>query len=287
MSSTSLTALLVELFGENGGLPGISLAIGGFLISELFLILVVSRKLLKADMGAAWAGAAIIIAFQLFLTPDFEDAFLDIALYGVYTFSFSTAVFLAALLILSYGAEFEGFLKYLLAALLLIFSVLTAGGALVMTVPMLFVYIIAAVWYQARGAHGRTLIAVGAALYFLAFLINIFSPATQAELAPIMETLEALGESTSLTRTVRYSVITAVPYAFRCLNAACAVGALLLLPLLVKAARKNGGNYPLPALVSVSSFCLYVTFYSPSMYTLGLLGGGANLSNIYSWAFYL
>ncbi|MCD8068095.1 MAG: hypothetical protein LUE87_04250, partial [Lachnospiraceae bacterium] len=280
MNNECFTALLTGMFGENGGIPGMLMAVGGFLLSELFLLLVISRKQLKARLGAAWAGAAVVIAFQLLLTPYPGEAFGNAASYGVYTFSYNEAILLTAMLILLYEAEFQGSLKWLSAASLLILTVLTAGGAWTTAVAMLFIYIIAVVWYWVRRVRGRVPVSVGAALYFAVLSVRFFSPATQAELA-------AMGEARiSLIRTVWYSVKTAVPYAFQCLDAACAIGALLLLPFLVKAVRGKSGRYPLPFLVSAVSFGFFVTLFFPSLYTSGLVGG-IQVLNIYSWVFYL
>ncbi len=280
MSNEWFTALLTDTFGENGGILGMSLAVGGFLLSELFLLLVILRKQMRTHFRDVWAGAVVVIVFQLLLTPYPGEAFGNAASYGVYTFSYNEAVLLTALLVLLYGTEFKGTLKWLLTALFLILTVLTADGAWAMAVVMLFIYTIAVVWYWAHRARGRILVSAGAALYFAIFFINLFSPTTQAELA-------VMGEARiSLIKTVWYSVVTALPYAIQCLNVACVIGALLLLPLLMKAVREKDGCYPLPALVSIVSFGFFVTLFFPSLYTSGLVGG-TQVLNVYRWAFYL
>ncbi len=276
------TSMVMGIFGRNAYYMGTYLSLGGFVLFELLLFMVVLRKAMGADLFRAGIISGCIVGMQVLLTPVPVEAFYWFCGSALYTVTYNeTAILLTLLVLLYYNRDSAGHWKrVLLYAGIVLFTVLVSGGNYVTLVLMLLFYLFAAVWFWYRRNPGRGFVTAGMVLYLGGFLLNVLAPGNRARLS------SSGMEGSSAVMAVLLALKEAAFYVTGNAVFPCVILAVLFLPLFAGIVRKRDYRYPFPLLVTLLSFGVFAAQFTPTLYTLGITGAG-RIQNLYRWTFYI
>lgn len=273
---------VMGIFGRNAYYMGTYFSLGGFVLFELLLFMVIFKKVMAADFFRAGIISICIVSMQVLMTPVPVEAFFWFCASALYTVTYSEMVILLTMLILlyhSHGSKMCG-KRILLYIGITVFTVLVSGGTYVTLVLMLLLYIFAVIWYWYRRNAGRWFITAEMILYLAGFLLNVLAPGNQLRLSA------ANMEGNSAVMAILLSLKEAVFYVTQNSIFPCVIMALLLFPLFVSIVGKKDYKYSFPALVTIISLGVFAAQFSPTLYTLGITGAG-RVQNLYRWTFYI
>lgn len=271
---------VMGMFTNDAYYMGTYITLGGFVLCELFLFLIILKHILGADIYRAGIISISIICMQILLVPVPVEAFYWFCGAILYTVAHNAAVILLALLILLYDNPKKLWKKILLCLGIIFLTVFVSGGTYVTLIAMLLLYFFITVWYWYRKNANRWFVTGGMLLYSVGFLLNVLAPGNQKRLATTDAT------QMSAVKAILISLKEAIFYVEGNTILPCVILALLLFPLFVNVVRKKNYKYPLPGLVTVISFGVFAAQFTPTIYTLGITGAG-RIQNIYRWTFYI
>lgn len=271
---------VMGIFSRDAYFMGTYLALGGFVLSEMFLFMVILKKVMGADTYRAGIVSVCVICAQVLLTPVPSEAFYWFCGAVLYTVVYNEAAALFALLVLLYDNPKKIPGKILLCAGIALLTVMVSGGTYVTLIGMLLVYLFTTIWFWYRKNPNRWFVSAGMALYMAGFLVNVLAPGNQKRLAT------ADAADMSAIKAVLLSVKEAAFYTVGNTILPCVILALLFLPLFVNIVKKKNYRYPFPILVTLISFGIFAAQFTPTIYTLGITGAG-RIQNLYRWTFYI
>lgn len=271
---------VMGIFSRDAYFMGTYLALGGFVLTEMFLFMVILKKAMGADTYRAGIVSVCVICAQVLLTPVPAEAFYWFCGAVLYTVVYNEAAVLLALLVLLYYNPKKIPLKILLCIGIALLTVMVSGGTYVTLIGMLLVYLFTTIWYWYRKNPNRWFVSAGLALYLTGFLVNVLAPGNQKRLAT------ADAADMSAIKAILLSVREAAFYAAGNTILPCVILALLLLPLFANIVKKKNYRYPFPLLVTLISFGVFAAQFTPTIYTLGITGAG-RIQNLYRWTFYI
>ncbi len=278
------TTTTIGIFGRNAYYMGTYFTLGGFVICEIFLFMVILKKILDADFFRAGIISVCIVGLQILLTPVPVEAFYWFCGAVLYTVTFNNAVLLTALLILLYYRPSALWKRVLLYAGIVLLTVMVSGGTYGTLIPMLLLYFCAAIWYWYRRNPGRWFVTAGAALYLTGFLLNVLAPGNQLRLSAAYSTSDLKGNSA--VTAILLSLKEAAFYIAGNATPPCLILGVLLLPLFAAIVKRSKYKFPFPLLITLFSFGAYASQFTPTLYTLGITGPGRIL-NLYRWTLYI
>lgn len=271
---------MMGIFIKDAYYVGTYLSLGGFVLSELFLFMVILRKVLGSDTFRAGIISIGVVCMQVLLVPVPAEAFYWFCGAVLYTVVHNEAAVLIALLILLYQNPRKLWKRILLFSGIALLTILVSGGTYVTLIAMLLIYFFTTVWYWYRKNSNRWLATVGMVLYLVGFLLNVLAPGNQRRLS----TTDAA--DISAIKTILLSLKEAAFYVAGNTIFPCVILALLFLPLFVHIVKQKKYKYPFPALVTLISFGVFAAQFTPTIYTLGITGAG-RIQNLYRWTFYI
>lgn len=276
------TTTALGLFGRNAYYMGTYLSLGGFVLFELFLFMVILKKIMGADFFRAGIISICIVSIQVLLTPVPVEAFYWFCGSALYTGTYNETVILMTLLILLYHSNgTSGHWRRILFYFgIVLFTVLVSGGTYVTLVLMLLLYFFTTIWYWYRRNPGRWFVTVGMILYLAGFFLNVLAPGNQARL------YSAGMEGNSAIMAIFLALKEALFYMAENAILPCLILAVLFLPLFINIVSQRDYKYPLPIIVTVISFGVFAAQFTPTLYTLGITGAG-RIQNLYRWTFYI
>lgn len=274
------TTTVMGIFSRDAYFVGTYLSLGGFVLFELLLFMVVLRRILGADFFRAGIISACVVSLQLLLTPVPVEAFYWFCGSALYTVTYNETVILVTLLILLYHRPSALWKRILLYAGVILFTVMVSGGTYMTLVLMLLLYLFTVAWFWYRKNPGKWFVSAGMALYLAGFLLNVLAPGNQARLS----TTGMEGNSAGMA--ILLSLKEAAFYVTGNAILPCVVLGALFLPLFADIVKKRDYRYPFPLLVTIVSFGVFAAQFTPTIYTLGITGAGRVL-NLYRWTFYI
>ena len=258
---------------------GTYLSLGGFVLAESFLLMVILVKILGSDVFRAGIVTMCCLCMQILMTPMPNEAFFWFTGAMVYTFMHSCALLLLAALILLYR-EKQIWRVVVKECVIVLLSIAVGGGNYITALTMLLLYLLIMTWTMAR-KHPYRWIYFGNTLFFLtAFLINFLAPGNK-----VRQTASGLEPMSPVMAIIR-SLWEAFKYINVNLTLPCIVLGILFLPLFLNIVRQKRFRYPWPILVSLISFGLFAAQFTPNLYALHIIGTG-RVQNIYRLNFYL
>lgn len=272
---------MMGIFGDSAYYVGTFLALGGFVLAELLLFMMIFVKGLGADKCRAAIVSIGCIALQVLLTPYPVEAFYWFCGAVVYTFIYALALFLLALLFLLSQAENWKKYKVILAELgIILLSVAVGGSNYVTGLTMLIFYFFYLVWMFWKKKKYKIMALCNMLVYLLAFGANILAPGN------LLRQRSSGVERASAFVSILRSLKEAATYCIVNMNPPCVILGLLFLPIFVQIVKKKNFRYPLPLLVSMISFGVYAAQFTPTLYALQILGAG-RVQNLYRFSFYV
>lgn len=276
------TTTVIGLFGRNAYYMGTYLSLGGFVLFELLLFMVILKKVMGADLFRAGIISVCIVSMQVLLTPVPVEAFYWFCGSALYTVTYNETVILMTLLILLYHSHSSSghWRRIPLYFGIALFTVLVSGGTYVTLVLMLLLYLFATIWYWYRRNPDRWFVTAGMVLYLAGFFLNVLAPGNQARLS------SAGMEGSSAVMAIFLALKEALFYVTGNAVFPCVILAVLFLPLFGNIVTKRDYKYPFPVLVTIISFGVFAAQFTPTLYTLGITGAG-RIQNLYRWTFYI
>lgn len=276
------TTTAMGFFGRNAYYVGTYLSLGGFVLFELLLFMVILKKVMGADFFRAGIVSACVVSLQVLLTPVPVEAFFWFCGSALYTVTYNETAVLVTLLVLLYhcSASSGRWKRILLYTGIVLFTVLVSGGTYVTLVLMLLLYLFAVIWYWYRRNPGRWFVTAGMVLYLAGFLLNVLAPGNRARLST------AGAEGSSAVMAILLALKEAAFYVAGNAILPCMVLGVLFLPLFANIVKKKDYKYPFPFLVTMISFGVFAAQFTPTLYTLGITGAG-RIQNLYRWTFYI
>ncbi len=272
---------LMGIFQRDAYYMGTHITLTSFVVSELFLFLVILMKLFHADFFRSAIISVCVICLQVLLTPYPVEAFYWFCGAVIYTCPYSEAMLLCAMLVLLYCRPQKRWTKIILYTGIILMTFMVSGATYISLIGMLCVYALTTAWFWYRRNPGKIFVTVGFGLYLVGFLLNVLAPGNQARLSTVADAADTsaiVAILRSLKEAAEYIAVYSIP--------PCILFALLFLPLFANIVRKKDFAYPLPALVTLISFCVFAAQFTPTLYTLGITGAG-RIQNIYRWTFYI
>lgn len=270
---------MVGIFGKNAYYVGTYLSLGGFVLSETILFLIIFRKILQTDIFSAGIVTASCLSLQILMMPVPSEAFFWFCGAVVYTFIHALALLLTAVLIaLYYSDKLWKTVSLEISAVLLTIAV--GGSNYVTGLTMLIIYGLSTLWVIYKKHPRRWMYLGNTVLYIAAFLVNMMAPGNQ-----FRQSVSEV-EHLSAVTAVFLSVQEAAAYVVTSIYPPCIILGLMFLPLFIKMVKKSKCRYSLPILVSVLSFGVFAAQFTPTIYALGILGAGRIL-NLYRLNFYV
>lgn len=277
-----ITGMVLVFFGRDAYYVGTYLTLGGFVLFEMLLFIVIFKKVMGADFFRAGIAAGCIVGMQVLMTPVPVEAFYWFCGAALYTMAYNeTAILLTLLILLYHNYDSYGrWKKILLYAGIVLFTVLVSGGSYVTLILMLLLYFFSVVWYWYRRNPGKWFVTAAMLLYLAGFFLNVLAPGNQVRLS------SSEAEGSSAIMAILYSLKEAAYYVAGNTILPYVILAVLFMPLFVGIVRQKEYKYPFPLLVTVLSFGVFAAQFTPALYTLNFTGAG-RMQNLYRWTFYI
>lgn len=273
------TTSMMGIFSKNAYYMGTYLSLGSFVLAEGTLFLIIFLKILHTDIYRGGIVTASCLSFQILFTPVPCEAYFWFCGAVLYTFSHALGLFLLATLIALFYAD-KKWKTILLEVLAIFFTVAVGGSNYVTGLTILSVYILITLWIFYKKNSKKWLYLCNAILYIAAFVLNILAPGNQKRLNV------AGAEQISAVTAILRSLEEAATYIATNTILPCVILAMLFLPLFIHIVRKSRYRYPLPLLITLLSFGVFASQFTPTLYTLGIVGAGRIL-NLYRLNFYV
>ena len=275
------TTSVMGIFSKNAYYMSTWLTLGGFVLAEGFLLMIVLVKILGADRYRAGIITMGCIMIQLLLTPFPCEAFYWFCGSMLYTFIHALGLLLCTLWILLYQNENgRRFKNILLMAGIVFLTVAVAGSNYITALTIFILYVLCTAWFFLKKHSGKWLILGCNILYLIAFAVNVMAPGNS--IRQDSSGMERMGAVKSILLSLKEAAV----YVSTWTIFPCIVLGLLLLPLFVHIVRKKNFRYPFPALVSLISFCIFAAQFTPTIFALGIIGAG-RVQNLYRFNYFL
>lgn len=275
-----LATSIMGIFSENAYYMSTWLSLGGFIVSESFLLMTIFRKILGADWYRSGIVTMSCIGMQVLLVPYPCEAFYWFCGSMVYTFIHGLAIILCSLWVLLYTLEANRAGKkgriseLLLKTGVLFYGIAVAGSNYITALTILILYVLCSVWYWWKKHPYRKWVSLCNIIYIVVFLVNVLAPGNRVRqgAAGVMQMGAMKSVLLSLKEAADYIVTwTIFPYV---------ILGLLFLPLFWKMVQVKRFRYPWPVMVSLVSFGIFAAQFTPTLYALGIIGAG-RVQNLY------
>ena len=273
------TSSMIGIFSKNAYYMGTYLSLGSFVLAETTLFLLIFLKVLRTDVYRAGIVTASCLSLQILFTPVPCEAFFWFCGAVHYTFFHSLGLFLLADLIALYDTN-KVWKIVLLEFLAVLLTVAVGGCNYVTSLTFLTICILTTLWMFCRKCSKKWLYLCNTILYIMLFLLNVLAPGNQKRLN------SAGAEHVSAIAAILRSLKEAASYVVTNTIFPCIILAGLFLPLFIDIVKKSKFKYPYPALITLLSFGVFAAQFTPTLYTLGILGAGRIL-NLYRFNFYI
>lgn len=267
-SSIFVMALQPAVFGEAWYRLVPWIMIGSISFSTLFFLYVILKKTMGVRTPVYLGISMIYLIFALECMVDKTQGFFWFNGAAHYIIPHSMAVVLAGLVISLLQSKRHIAFKLVPACLAAFF---VGGGNYVtgLTTAILFAFSIFAVIYAKKKKFLKLLI-LPFVFFLAAFLLNVCAPGNAVRQD---EVIYRPGVMKSIILSFYYCVeyITETWFDWTYI-----IFILVLFPFLWEVVKSVGNkfNYPFPVLVPIGSFCLLSAMFTPSLYAMGIAGGG-------------
>ena len=267
-SSIFVMSLQPAVFGEAGYRWVPWIMIGAISFSTLFFLYVILKKLMEVRTPVYLAISMIYLIFALECMIDKTQGFFWFNGAAHYIIPHSVAVILIGRMICIIKNDRHKSVKMMLACLAAFF---VGGGNYIsaLIIAILFaVALIVAVYTRKRKCI--RLVILPCIFFLTAFLINVCAPGNSIRQGEV-------GYRPSVVNSVILSFYYCVEYIMeRWFDWTYIILVFSLLPFLWEVVKTVGNkfNYRFPLLVPLGSFCFLSAMFTPSLYAMGVAGGG-------------
>lgn len=272
---------MLGIFGESAYYVGTFLSLGGFVLAEGLLFMVVLVKGLGADKCRAIIASISCIIVQVLWTPYPVEAYFWFCGAIVYTFIHALALLLlTCLFLLARRNEKRTSAIVALEIGIVLLSIAIGGSNYVTGLTVFILYVFYVIWMFWKKNPHKIMALCNMGVYLLAFGANILAPGNSGrQNASGVERLSAI-------ESILRSIKEAINYCVVNLNPPCVIVGLLLIPIFGNIVKKKYLRYSFPLVVSFLSFGIFAAQFTPTIYALQILGAG-RVQNLYRLNFYV
>lgn len=270
---------MIGIFSKNAYYMGTYFTLGGFVLAELLAFMVIFMKVLHTDIYRGGIITMGCLCLQILFTPCPSEAYFWFCGAMYYVFIHALALLLLTMHILMYQSD--KLWKTIVLELLILFLNFAVGSGNFMTaLTALLVYCLGVLWMFYRKHSGKWLFVCNTVMYLTVFMLSVLAPGNQLRQASVdvmhMSAIEAIFRS----------LYEAAIYVTRNMILPCMILGCLFLPLFISITKKSGYRYPFPFLVTVISFGLFASQFTPTLYSMRSVGPG-RVQNLYLINYYV
>ena len=274
-----ITTSMMGIFSKNAYYMGTYLSLGSFVLAEIILFMMIFLKIMHTDIYRAGIVTASCLSIQILYTPVPCEAYFWFCGAMLYTFTHALGLFLLATLIALYYAD--KLWKTVLLEILAIFLTIAVGGSNYVTgLTILLLFILITPWMIYRKISKKWMYLCNTILYSAAFLLNVLAPGNQKRLT--VSGAEQISAVAAILRSLKEAGV----YIATNTILPCVILAMLFLPLFFYIVKKSRYKYRFPLFITLLSFGVFASQFTPTLYTLGIIGAGRIL-NLYRINFYI
>lgn len=273
--------VIMAFWGEKAF--GITAFIGiiSLILSSLFFLWVVFYCIAGENIKKSFAIGALILVFQISIPSTAAEAFFWMVGMTLYTFSFSMSlVFVSVVLLLLSGKSKN---NIVLIVLCIILSFAVGGSTYVLSLPIFVFLAILTVLAFVEKKENKALAILVLLCYLLFFAINVFSPGARIRMSG-----EGNGYSPLLAIVLSFSE--ALVFLLGRLDIPFVLLNVFLIPLYILMHKEAKGKkriaFKHPEILSLISYCVFASMFTPNLYALGMIGV-YRVQNLYRFVCFL
>ncbi len=271
--------VFLSLFAEKTYFICTWVGIFSLIISELSGAYIIFHKLYKVSIVKSFIYILPVIMLQILLPISGMEAFFWMASVMIYTLPFACMILFSALLVYCVFRDEDKKINVFGKIILLIFAFVIAGSGYISGLPTLCLIPILIIFSFINKKKNSIFFVILFAFYFACFAFNALSPG-----AGIRQS--AAGEGDSAIHAVLMSFVESVKYIKTWTNLPVILTNVCLIPVFVFNKEERGVKYRFPFLVTIISYLLFATMFTPNLYALKIIGM-YRVQNIYRFTMYL
>lgn len=273
--------VILDFFGSDMYFIGTYIGIFSLITANIALALIVFHKVQGADELKSVVAVLPITMLQILLPPSGMEAFYWLISVILYTFSFSMLVVFSSCMIRIFALKKEEKNAKIIPTIVVAFILaFTLGGSNYVTglpaLSLLLVLCVAGFVFKKKNAVLITIITIW---YSICFAFNVLSPG-----AAIRQSAAGTGDTPF--HAVLMSFVEAFKYIKTWTNLPVILVIIALLPLFVSMTGKRKIEFKYPWLLTIISFCVFASMFTPNLYALEIIGM-YRVQNMYRFALYL
>ncbi len=287
-SMTWLGGALTAVICENAYFLSTYITLGGLIISELLLFMIIGTKGFGAGIYDTGIVSCWLLILQILMVPNPVEAFFWANGSFMYMGSYILAVFLFLLIFIDirHRSRIDKMRKrtFFVRTGIVTLSVLVAFGNYVTALFCLSSFILLTLMMHVMRKKGRLFTTAVFILYLIVFILNISAPGNR-----VRQTVVGNPQYGPVKAVIK-SVLSAGEYIVCNLYPTVIIILMMMIPFIIGIVKNKafeGGNaFRFPIIFSGISFGLYASQFVPTTYALGELVAGRVL-NIYRITMYL
>ena len=271
--------VFLSLFAEKAYFICTWVGLFSLIFSELFGAYILFHKLFKVSIVKSFIYILPVIILQILLPISGMEAFFWMASVMIYTFPFACMVVFAALLVNFVFRDKDKKINVFQKIILLIFAFVIAGSGYISGLPTLCLIPILIFFSFINKKKNSVFLIILFGFYLACFIFNALSPG-----AGIRQS--AAGEGDSAVHAILTSFVESAKYIKTWTNLPIILTNICLIPLFVINKEEKNVRFRFPILVSVFSYLLFTSMFTPNLYALKIIGM-YRVQNIYRFTMYL
>ena len=271
--------VFLSLFAEIAYFVCTWLGLLSLISSELFGAYVLFHKLYKVSTIKSFIYILPVIILQILLPISGMEAFFWMASVIIYTVPFACMVVFASLLIFYVFRDEDKKISIFGKIILFAFAFVIAGSGYISGLPTLCLIPILIFFSFINKKKNSVFLIILFAFYLGLFIFNALSPG-----AGIRQS--AAGEGDSAIHAILMSFVESAKYIKTWTNLPIILTNICLIPLFVINKEDKNVKFRFPIPVSLFSYLLFATMFTPNLYALKIIGM-YRVQNIYRFTMYL
>ncbi len=245
-----------------------------FVISTIYLINTISKICFKNTKKAIVnIIACVITIISLQYVPSAVESFYWFNGSMYYTFFYSIMLFLIAFILRLINCDSKK-RKIIYGILIYICAILVGGANYVTALTSTILLVCFSIYTFITKNKSKYVVLVASMLTAVSFAISILAPGNQYRQAECDSSLGVIG---SIIKSIEY----AITYFTQWFTPVIVISLLFIIPLIYAIIRKSNFQYKYPILVTIFSFGLFASQFTPPLYAMNNIGGTRLINIVY------
>ena len=279
-SAIFFMAFCPSVFSERLYGAGTYLLLTVFVTATIYLVNTISKACFKSDKKAITnIIACVITVLSLQYVPYAVESFYWYNGSMYYTFFYSIMLFLISFILRLFNTESKkGRIVYTI--LMYICAILVGGSNYVTALTSTIILVCFTIYTFFTKNKNKYIVLGELILTAISFAISILAPGNKYRQAGCDSSLGAVG---AIMKSIEY----ATTYFTQWFTPVIIISLLFIIPLIYAIIRKSKFQYKYPILVTIFSFGLFASQFTPPLYAMNNIGGTRLLDIVYYSYFWL